>query len=107
MEELKDQFKKHQPVNLTEKLREQQKEASKSSRYKIVNCFRKIAEESKSEKTENLDYTIYELEAADTNEIGNNTVEQFGESSKPKYVYDLYYTTSDHLGDGEFDEYIE
>ncbi|XP_018569675.1 probable RNA polymerase II nuclear localization protein SLC7A6OS [Anoplophora glabripennis] len=108
--ELREHFKKH-AVNINEKLREQMKETSKNNRFKVVNCFRSenaedslTAENSTSSSTKK-ELTIFDIET-DLNDNDVKTENQNGESSEPKFVYDLYYTNSDDLGDADIDDYI-
>lgn len=84
-------------------MRNAHKEQSKTNRYKIVNCLRSLNIEPNkinTDNSENAHITIVDVEA-DINEIKNT------QESKPvvgKYVYDLYYTSSDHFGDVDLEE---
>lgn len=84
-------------------MRNAHKEKSKTNRYKIVNCLRsQNIEPNKinAENPGNAHITIVDVEA-EINEIKNT------QESKPvveKYVYDLYYTSSDYFGDVELEE---
>lgn len=100
-EEAKSEYKKHH-TNLNDKLRLLKKEDSKKARYRIVNCFRSIEDEDEDEEKQKL--TIFDLET-DCNE-NNETIENKNKVFEPNYVYDLYYTNSDDLGDANLDEYI-
>lgn len=87
------------------------KETSKSNRYKVVNCFRPQSIENNL-STENTtpgctksEFTIFDIET-DLNDNDTNTENQNGESSDPKFVYDLYYTNSDDFGDADIEDHI-
>lgn len=68
---------RHQ-VNLTEKLRIETRERSKSDRYKIVNCSRPSLSEDFNDCV-----TVLDLE-----------LEQEDKSDRREFVYDCYYTTA-------------
>ncbi|CAG9863477.1 unnamed protein product [Phyllotreta striolata] len=98
LDELKANFKKH-TVNLTDKLRLKHEEASKNSRYKIVNCFRSPSLNTSEEQKE---YTILDVET-DINQNDASTVNKNSDTDD-KYVYDLYYTNPDEFEGAQ--EYI-
>ncbi|KAJ8930015.1 hypothetical protein NQ314_017244 [Rhamnusium bicolor] len=107
--ELKEHFKRH-TVNISDKLRTQKQEISKSNRYKIVNCFRSQNLDENSLKdnaesgTSKSEYTILDVE---TDLIPlSKTDNQNEEICDAKYVYDLYYTNSDDFGDTEIEDYV-
>ncbi|KAJ8948891.1 hypothetical protein NQ318_005512 [Aromia moschata] len=105
LSDLKEQFKKH-AVNLTDKLRFEKQESSKSNRYKIVNCFRSqsIDDPVTSDKSQS-EYTVFDVET-DLNDNNSKTENQNIVESDVKYVYDLYYTNSDDFGDAEVEDYV-
>lgn len=91
---------------MKQKLRNAHKEKSKTNRYKIIHCLRsqnvetsETSTDHKSSITANAHIMILDLEA----EIKEKST---GEDSKTggKYVYDLYYTSSDYFGDAELEE---
>lgn len=90
-DELEQQFKKHS-IDLNKKLRQQTLQDSKNSRFKVVSCFR--SENGLKDNTEEdlgtAGLTVYDVEAPTVN---NPT------DKENNYVYDLYYTTSDDLGE--------
>ncbi|XP_044266951.1 probable RNA polymerase II nuclear localization protein SLC7A6OS isoform X2 [Tribolium madens] len=91
--ELEEQFKKHN-TDLSSKLRLQKQEDSKKNRYKVVNCFRSQAANLEEPNQElKPEYTIYDIETESHDQISNECDQN--------YVYDLYYTTSDDLGELE------
>ncbi|EFA03974.1 probable RNA polymerase II nuclear localization protein SLC7A6OS [Tribolium castaneum] len=93
--ELEDQFKKHS-TDLSSKLRLQKQEDSKKNRYKVVNCFRSQSANLEETNEPKAEYTIYDIETENHDQISKD--------SDQNYVYDLYYTTSDDLG--ELDDYV-
>lgn len=104
--ELEEQFKKHN-IDINAKLRAQKQNDAKNSRYKIVNCFRSQnsllndnLKESDGDKV-----TVYDIETEICEEAQSNH-EEIVTGNEPKYVYDLYYTTSDDLGDASLEEYV-
>ncbi|VEN45934.1 unnamed protein product [Callosobruchus maculatus] len=102
LEQLKDQFKKHQ-VSISEKLRTERQEKSKSNRYRIINCFRSgyadpVVNSEISEEIDKEAYTIFDIEY--------NPPELEKRDSAKQYVYDLYYTNSDDFGDAQIEDYI-
>lgn len=104
LESLKENFKKHE-INITEKLREETKTNIKNNRYRIVNCFRSTKPDvpEGSNDVDHSDITILEVE----NELIDKTsVDNVSDKDERKYVYDLYYTHSDDLGDADMEEYV-
>ncbi|XP_072397806.1 uncharacterized protein fs(2)ltoPP43 [Diabrotica undecimpunctata] len=101
LEELKSDIKKH-TVNLTDKLRLQHKEASKNSRYKIVNLHRSNLDSSDKDTEDK--FTILDVET-DINENSSQAVNK-NDTEEEKYVYDLYYTNSDKLWERDIEEYV-
>lgn len=101
--EVEEQFKKHK-IDVISKLRQSNHTASKTSRYKVINCFRtnnlhlSTAEDEKG----NAGCTVFDIELNEDNvkDVESKT------SSEPSYVYDLYYTNSDELGDAELNEFV-
>lgn len=84
-------------------MRHEHQEKSKYSRYKIVNYLRsQNVEKNDANSTDvelkNSSITILDVET----DINDNTKEDRSETGK--FVYDLYYTSSDYLGDTELDE---
>ncbi|CAH0556851.1 unnamed protein product [Brassicogethes aeneus] len=102
-DDTKSEFKKH-TVNLTDKLRLQKREESKNARYKIVNCYRSNLNDDLENSEVDEKLTIFDIET-DCNE-NSKTVENKNTTSEPDYVYDLYYTNSDDLGDANLEEYV-
>ncbi|CAH1098518.1 unnamed protein product [Psylliodes chrysocephalus] len=98
-EELKTNFKRH-TVNLTDKLRLEHQEASKNSRYKIVNFFRSPSLDTSNKDKE---VTILDVET-DINQNDANTANKNSEADS-RYVYDLYYTNSD-FGEAQLEDYV-
>lgn len=82
---------------MSKKLRLQKQEDSKKNRYKIVNCLRSqqpnLEKSEEASEVKGPEYTIYDIET-----------ESFDNKTDQSYVYDLYYTTSDYLG--ELDDYV-
>lgn len=98
-QELEQQFKKHS-INLNDKLRAQKQINSKASRYKVVNCFRSNGTSEKANGSDDgNEFTVYDIET-------ESQPESIACSSDSKYVYDLYYTMSDDLGDACFEDYV-
>lgn len=102
LNELKENFKGH-IVDLTKKLRTERQQKSKNNRYKIVNCLRSQSLDTSgvkdgSDSIQQTDITILDVEA-DTN--GNKPQDS---KTEEKYVYDLYYTSSDYFGETELEE---
>lgn len=89
-------------------LREQMKETSKNNRYKVVNCFRSqntednLSAENATSFSTKSEFTIFDIET----DLNDNTENQNGENSEPKFVYDLYYTNSDDFGDADIEDHI-
>lgn len=86
-------------------MRQKNQLASRESRYKVINCYR--TNETKSETVDaeatNLSnsFTVFDIELKESNDnIKQET------SKEPHYVYDLYYTQSDYLGDAEINELV-
>lgn len=103
--EVEENFKKYS-VDVISKLRQKSQFASKQSRYKVISCFRTInGENLKVSNRENKDsddsYTVVDIELQ---ERKSETTEQ--KTEKDNYVYDLYYTQSDDLGDAELSELV-
>lgn len=87
--------------NVTKKLRNQTKEASEDSRFKVVNLFRSANKECSPEITataNRLPLTVLDVESADYNII-DLTVKPIATD----FVYDIYYTNSEGIGDSELD----
>ncbi|KAJ3632296.1 hypothetical protein MTP99_009310 [Tenebrio molitor] len=99
--ELEDQFKKHN-IDLNAKLRNQKQQDSKNNRYKIVNRLRSqtLNLGEAVEKPVNDEYTIYDIETENHEDC------QVNELKDLKYVYDLYYTISDDLGEASLEDYV-
>ncbi|RZC22667.1 RNA polymerase II nuclear localization protein SLC7A6OS [Asbolus verrucosus] len=99
--ELQKQFKRHN-TDLNAKLKTQKQLNSKNSRYKIVNCFRSQGSniEDLTEESDKSKFTIYDIETESHEDCPNN------KENNTKYVYDLYYTTSDDLGDAYLEDYV-
>lgn len=98
-QELEQQFKKH-PINLSDKIRVQKQINSKAGRYKVVNCFRSNGGSERAEGSGDAnEFTVYDIET-------ESQPESIACSSDSKYVYDLYYTMSDDLGDACFEDYV-
>ncbi|KAF2880760.1 hypothetical protein ILUMI_25411 [Ignelater luminosus] len=103
--ETEDQFKKRTP-DIIKKLRLENQESSKSNRYKVVNSFRSNESSLMEENAaSDLNCTIVDIETSDT-KVDTNVVDKESNSSKQKFVYDLYYTNSDDLGDADLNELI-
>jgi hypothetical protein len=100
--ELEDQFKKHN-IDLNAKLRNQKQQDSKNNRYKIVNCLRSQTSNlgEAVEKPINDEYTIYDIETENHEDYHVNELKDL------KYVYDLYYTISDDLGEASLEDYVK
>lgn len=94
---MEEHFKKYS-VDVISKLRQEAQLASKQNRYKVINCYRTI-----TGKTTDLDdsYTVVDVELE---EKENKTTEP--KTEEDNYVYDLYYTQSDDLGDAELSELV-
>lgn len=94
-------FKKHVP-NITKKLRHQTKKASEDNRFKVVNFFRSANKEECSPEisttSNQLPFTVLDVESADYNII-NSAVKPIDTD----FVYDIYYTNSEGIGDNELD----
>lgn len=107
--ELKEQFKRR-AVNISDKIRSDMKEASKNSRYRVVNCFRKTlnsdeTDERQAASASTSEVTVFDIETdhnSNTNETSN--IENIEDTSK--YVYDFYYTSSDDFGEANIEEYV-
>lgn len=100
-----EKYFKSNNFDIMGKLRQKRQLASKESRYKVINCFRTNgAVESESSDTEGADskesYTIFDVE------LQEKKAETIQTKTEENYVYDLYYTQSDYLGDSELNEMI-
>ncbi|XP_057659474.1 probable RNA polymerase II nuclear localization protein SLC7A6OS [Diorhabda carinulata] len=100
-DELKANFKKHS-VNLKDKLRIEHQEASKNSRYKIVN-YHRASQVGATEKV-NEEVTILDVET-DLNENSAEIANKNNDKGN-EYVYDLYYTDSNNFGETDIEEYV-
>ncbi|XP_056639883.1 probable RNA polymerase II nuclear localization protein SLC7A6OS [Diorhabda sublineata] len=100
-DELKANFKKHS-VNLKDKLRIEHQEASKNSRYKIVN-YHRASQVGATEKV-NEEVTILDVET-DLNENSAKIANKNNDKGN-EYVYDLYYTDSNSFGETDIEEYV-
>lgn len=90
-------------MDLTKKLRDEHQEKSKSNRYKIVNCRRSNLETNDEENVSDKEksaITIVDIES----DVSETTVHKENENKEQKYVYDLYYTSSDYLGDADLEQ---
>lgn len=99
-----EQFKKCN-IDIASKLRKEAQLTSKENRYKVVQYFRanKTQSENTSNETNKLDdsCTVFDIELEEKkNEVSEEN------SERDRYVYDLYYTQSDDLGDAELNEFI-
>lgn len=105
--ELKEQYKKH-AVDISAKNRSDSKEASKNSRYKVVNCFRRpladqeTSAEPAAEGSSPSEVTVFDIET----ETSRPQVEANEEPAEARYVYDFYYTSSDDFGDADIQDYV-
>ncbi|ENN79525.1 probable RNA polymerase II nuclear localization protein SLC7A6OS [Dendroctonus ponderosae] len=105
--ELKEQYKKH-PVNISAKNRCDSQEASKNSRYKVVNCFRRqlvdqeTSPELAVEGSSSSEVTVFDIET----ETSRPPVEANAEPAEARYVYDFYYTSSDDFGEADIQDSV-
>ncbi|KAK4879652.1 hypothetical protein RN001_007798 [Aquatica leii] len=93
-----EQYKKHK-IDITNKLRFENRVNSVNSRYKIINSHRFSTPNLETNEDTDLNCTIVDVEAAEKNRDEN-------ESTTGNYVYDLYYTNSDDFGETDLNEFI-
>lgn len=101
MDEIKEGFKKH-GVDLTKKLRAEHQTHSKNNRYKVVNFLRSQNTQTRDENDTDINSAITIVEVISNSSGNKNNIDLHLEEAK--YVYDLYYTSSDYFGEGEFEE---
>ncbi|KAB0804294.1 hypothetical protein PPYR_01264 [Photinus pyralis] len=91
--EVEEQYKKHNMVDIIDKLRMEKEVTSKNSRYKVVNSHRFP---NTNDTESNVNCTIVDVESEELKnaEHSNN------------FVYDLYYTNSDDFGEPDLNELI-
>lgn len=106
-EDAEDRFRRHK-VDIVNKLRQETQNASRESRYKVINCYRTKGVDVDFEELavqtlgEDDAYTVFDIELKE--KTGDDSEEKSVEG--PRYVYDLYYTQSDYLGDAELSELV-
>lgn len=98
--DLEESYKKHVP-DISSKIKQDVRQASKNSRFKIVNLSRSV---SKNESLKNSDtekiVAVLDIETEDPKDKNDKSAES-------NFVYDLYYTNSDDLGDCFYEESAE
>lgn len=105
LNEGKDNYKSRS-LDLNKKLRNEHQEKSRNNRYKVVNCLRSQHLEAVDTKSScdnelgKLDITIVDVEVNTTENKGTEEIQ----TEKEKFVYDLYYTSSDYFGEAELEE---
>lgn len=93
-------------VDIISKLRKESQLNSKENRYKVVQYFRTNGSETESFNLETSNVsdicTVFDIELEDKKNK-DVTIEA---QKEDRYVYDLYYTQSDDLGDAELNDMI-
>lgn len=88
--DLEQSFKKHLP-NISLKNRQDFKDSSKNSRFKIINLSRSINEnEHNNSEEQKTVTTVLDIETERNKDDDKDSTD---------FVYDVYYTNSDNFGD--------